>query len=581
MLRTRVLLASGLLLTCLPAVGAVSPRAHAASGIGTAVTDFTHVTPANATIFAAMQPTAADQQPNLNALASAVMSLAGVPATSGAQAPAMLKLVLSSLGAFFNGELGLAALPVTTATNASGATVPRLHVMVDAGLRPGVSFAQLGGVLTALGLSSAPATTYRNVSVSSIDLMAVLSKLKAGSAKTTHAKAQSSPISSTLYVASIGNDLVIATDLPTMQAAIDVSAGARPSISTNPDYQATFGALPEARFATIYMHADLAAIAQLSATLHHGQASHGPARTGTWSQAFAVTAKPAGLLFTASPSVRTGSLATTIALSPLQNTSAADLPANTLVYAALDDPGTLIQSCLTALSAMMQQTAFPIKGLDEVKVLNKLLGIDLNQDVLSWMHGEASVALLPVGSTAFGPAFPASTRLSLVVRLKVTDPTTVDQKLQQIASAFQSLSSDPNGLQLVETTGTNGSPERILAATPNGIGYTFYNGYLVVASALPADVAAIAGTASSGSLSSSPLYQAALTNVGPGPYGAVTFLNLTGLRQTFEQIAQDRGANLTRYNQRIKPVLSAFKSFTFAANPGANGGGAAFLAIGS
>jgi Protein of unknown function (DUF3352) len=586
MFRIRVLVAGGLLLTLLPALGAASPRVHAASGIGTAQTDFTRVTPASATLFAAFQPTAADQQPNLNALETAITSLAGfqtgATAKSGAnsQAPALLKLVMSGLSAFFNGEIGLAALPVTTATSTSGATVPKLHLMIDAGLRPGVSFGQLGGVLQALGLSSVPSTTYRNVSVSSINLAAVMGMFKAGRAKPI--LSQDSPLSSTVYIASIGNDLVTATDLPTMQSAIDVSAGAQPSIATNADYQTTFGALPDARVATAYIHVDLGALAQLSAAVHRGQAARGSAvRTGTLSQAFALTAKPDGLLVTASPRVSTGSLATMLALSPLQNASAANLPAGTLFYAALDDPGSLLHAIMSEATAMAQQTAFPIKGLDEVKVLNKLLGLDLDQDIFSWMHGEASIALLPVGSNAFGPSFPASTRLSLVATLKVADPTTVDQKLQQIVAAFQSLSVDPNGLQLGETTGTNGSPERILAATPNGIGYTFNNGYLIAASALPADVAAIAGAGSSSNLSTNPLYQAALTYAGPGPYGAVAFLNLTALRQSFEQIAQDRGANLTRYNQKVKPLLSAFKSLTVVANPGANGGGIAFLGIGN
>jgi Protein of unknown function (DUF3352) len=586
MLRMRVLLASGLLLTLLPAFGTSSQHVHAASGIGTAQTDFTHVTPASATLFAAFQPTAADQQPNLNSLETAITSQAGfqtvlqAPSGTSSQAPALLRLVMSGLGTLFNGELGLAALPVTTATSAGGATVPRLHLMVDAGLRPGVSFAQLGGVLQLLGLSSVPSTTYRNVSVSSINLAAVLAMTKAGRAKP--ALSQDSPISSTVYVASIGNDLVTATDLPTIQAAIDVSAGAQPSIATNSDYQTAFGALPDARLATVYLHVDLGAIAQLSAALHRGHVPRDIAgRTGTLSQAFAITAKPAGLLLTASPGVHTGSLATTLTLSPLQNASAANLPAGTLFYAALNDPGSLLHAILTELTALAQQTTFPIKGLDELKVLNKLLGIDLDQDVFSWMHGEASIALLPAGTSAFGPSIPASTRLSLVATLKIADPTTVDQKLQQIAAAFQSLSADPNGLQLVETTGTNGSPERILAATPNGIGYTFYNGYLIVASALPADIAAIVGTGSSSNLSSNPLYQAALTYAGPGPYGAVTFVNLAALRQSFEQIAQDSGADLTRYNQRVRPLLTALKSLTFVANPGANGGGVAFLGIGS
>jgi hypothetical protein len=39
--------------------------------------------------------------------------------------------------------------------------------------------------------------------------------------------------------------------------------------------------------------------------------------------------------------------------------------------------------------------------------------------------------------------------------------------------------------------------------------------------------------------------------------------------------------SLTRYDARIQPVLSLFTSLTITARPGAAGGGALFLGIGS
>ena len=500
-------------------------------------------------------------------------------AMAGKQSPVLLGMLTSGLGAMFDGELGFAALPPTTTTGANGGTRMRLHLLLDAGLQPGVSFVQLGGLLQLLGLSTSSPTTYRTVPVSSLNLAPVLSMLSAGRGRT--ALSPGSPISSTVYLASIGNDLVTATDLPTMEAAIDVSAGAQPSITADPAYQASFGALPEARVATAYAHVDFGALAQLSVNLHGGHVPHDLAdRSGTASQAFAVTAKPDGLLLTTSPRTSTGSTANPLSLSTLPNTSAANLPAGTLFYAALNDPGTLVSSGLSEMAAMAQQSIFPIKGFDPIKVLGTLLGLDVQQDVLSWMHGEMSIALLPVGSSAFAASVPASSSLSLVLTLKVTDPTTVDQKLQQIDTALQSLSVDPSSLQLVETTGTDGSPERILAATPNGIGYTFSNGYLIVATALPSDLAAIQGSSATSNLPSSPTYQAALAEIGPGPYGALSYMNLGALRQSLEQIAQAGGMNLTSYNQYVEPLLTAFQSLTLVANPGSGGGGEAFLGIG-
>ncbi len=590
MRRARVLLATWLFLTLLPAFGAATHNVRAASRIGSAQTDFTRVTPANAMLFATMQATAGDQLGNLSTIEGAITSQPGFQDllqaasgrgsnSTGAMARSVLTQAANGLKTLFNGEVGLAVLPATVVTDATGRASPRLHLLFDAGLQPGVSFSELGGALLMLGLSNSPSTAYRNVSIASIDLNTVLRAFHSGGK--AHALPAQGPISTVLYMAVIGNDAVLATDLPTMQAAIDVSVDAQPSISANSDYQTDFAALPDSRMATLYLHYDLAAASQLAEALRGGRSIRSVSgRTGTLSQAFAITAKPDGLLFTASPSIRTGSLVKNVSLSPLQNSSAANLPDGALFYAAINDPGDLLKSILTQVTTHGQQSSFPIKPLDPIKVLDKTLGIDLQQDVFSWMHGEASIALLPVGNDAFGGSLPAASRLSLVATLKITDQGTVDQKLQQLDAAIQALSSDPSGLQLVETTGANGSPERILAATPKGIGYTFNNGYLIAATALPADITALQGVSSGSNLSTNALFKAALSYAGPAPYGAVAFIDLSALRQSLEQIAQDKGLDLTRYNHEVRPLLTAFKSLTMVANPGANGGGVLFLGIG-
>ena len=590
MTRKRVLLTIGLLLTFLPGLGASSHAVRAASGKGVAQTDFTRIAPADATLFATIQSTSTDQAINLSALTSAITSQPGFQSimqsarTSGkngsvnGMATMIFTQVAASLGTMFNGELGLVARPVTTQTLANGKVVPRLHLLLGAGLQSGVSAAQVNGLLLLLGVSASSTTTYSGVSIGSIDLNTALGMLKSMSNHRALTAGGMAP--SMLYTAVIGNIAVLATDLTTMKAAIDTSSGAQPTIASNTDFQTTTGALPSARAATLYFHYDLAATVQILRSLRGGQISSRLAsRTGALSQALAISARTDGLLFTASPSVRTGSLIKQVALSPLQNTSAAQLPAGTLFYASLNDPGALIQSLITQGMQFAQEANLPIKPLDPVKILNRLLGLNVDQDLLSWMHGEASVALLPVGNNAQGGSFPGAQRLSLVMTLKVSDQALVDQKLQQLDAAFQGLSTDPNGLQLVETTGTGGSPERILAATPNGIGYTFNNGYLILATALPTDLTALQGATSSTNLSTDPRYQAALSAVGSGSHGIVSYWNLTAARQTFESIAQASGKNLNGYNQHIRPLLTAFKSVAMVTDPGANGGGALFLGI--
>jgi hypothetical protein len=105
------------------------------------------------------------------------------------------------------------------------------------------------------------------------------------------------------------------------------------------------------------------------------------------------------------------------------------------------------------------------------------------------------------------------------------------------------------------------------------------NGYLVIATALPADVAALQAVGSAGTLAADPQFQAAIQAADGAGAGAVAYANLTALRQTFEQLAKDRGTDLTRYDARIQPILSAFTSLAVVTHPGAAGGGALFLGI--
>jgi len=245
----------------------------------------------------------------------------------------------------------------------------------------------------------------------------------------------------------------------------------------------------------------------------------------------------------------------------------------------MNDPGTLIQEMLSRVASLAAGASGHGLAIDPLKAVNRLLGIDLNQDVLSWMHGEASMAILPTGN--MDGKTPAARRLSMVITLKVADPTQVQQKLQQILAAVQSLSDNPSRLQFVQTTGSGGVVEQVQAATPNGTGYAFVNGYLVVATALPADVAALQSVGAGAGLADDSGFKSAVQAAGGGQAGALMYANLTALRQSVEQIARDEGVNLTRYNARIQPLLSVFTSLTIVARPGTAGGGALFLGIAS
>jgi len=573
--------AAGLVLALTPTWGAAVYQARAAGGIGIARNDFAAITPANTILFTAVQATSADQNPNLAALEHAVLGKVNLSSLYGGQAGGndtrlfgMISQLTAGLNAVFNGEAAVSMLPVTTATAASGKVVPQFHILVDAGLRPGVGAAALQGALMLRGLSSNTTSTHDGVAITSLNVASLARAFGAGANLSAPELSRLQAIN--LQIAMVKNTAIISGDLPTIDAAIDAATGSASSLAANPDFQTTLAALPNSRLATLFVHVDLAADRALAGALMP-QATARPALSGTLSQAFSVSAETNGLLVTASPRVATGDLAKTPNLVPTSGATPGILPAGTLFYAAMSNPGAFIQYALTQAATLRQASGTTRPTLDAVKVIDRLLGLDLNQAVLPLMTGEASVALLPTGSATAKTA--AGRRLSLVFTLKIDNQALVDSKLHQILGAFQSLSDNPTALQLVSTTGAGGVVEQVLAATPDGVGYAFTQGYLVIATALPADVAALPAAGSGATLASDPQFQAAMQVAGGADAGAVAYANLTALRQTFEQLALAKGAHLARYDAMIQPFLSAFTSLAVVTRPGASGGGALFLGI--
>ncbi|HVC82337.1 MAG TPA: DUF3352 domain-containing protein [Chloroflexota bacterium] len=583
MRRPRILVAAGLVLALTPTWGAAVYQARAAGGNGIAQSDFAAMTPANATLFTAVQATAADQNPNLTALEHAVLSKVNLGALMGGQTGGtntrlfgMVSQLMAGLNGVFNGEAAVSMLPVTTATAVGGKIVPQFHILVEAGLRPGVGAAALQGALMLQGLSGSTTSTHDGVAISSLNVASLVRTAGAGVNLSAPELSRLQAIN--LQIAVVKDTAIVSGDLPTIDAAIDAATGSASTLAANPDFQTTLAALPSGRVATMFFHTDLTADQQLAAALMPRKAP-GQTLVGTLSQAFSVSAETNGLLVTAGPRVATGLLAETPNLVPTSGATAGILPAGTLLYAALTNPGVLVQYAQLQAANLRQHLGATGPAVDPIKVIDRLLGLDLNQDVLSWMTGEASVALLPTGSASAKTA--AGRRLSLVFTLKIDNQALVDSKLHQILSAFQALTDNPTTLQLVPTTGAGGVVQQVLAATPDGVGYAFVNGYLVIATALPADVAALQAAAPGATLASDPQFQAAIQAAGGASAGTVMYANLTALRQTFEQLAAARGANLTRYDATMQPWLSAFTSLAVVTRPGAAGGGTLFLGIAS
>jgi hypothetical protein len=586
----RMLLASLTVASLAPVVAGSPLGAHAGGHIGTAKSDFTQVTPANAVLYSTVQSTYPDQPANLRALGKVIAPKFNIQAlvnqvagsSSGgtsALSAAIVSQIVSGLGNTFNGELGLAVLPLSVSRSQSGKPTAKLHLLLDAGLQPGVGAQQLATPLSLLGSRASSSVRYRNLLVITLDLRSLLGSM-GGSMHSTTRHSATSPLSGVFYGTVAGNVAVLASDLPTLRQAIDTWFGAAPSIASLYDFHTTISALPAHRLLSTYVHIDTEQIRPFVTTFAGRSAAKGlPRAPGTLSGAFAVTAEPDGILMSASPLVRIGSLATGQGLPATNAGEPSILPANTLVYAALNDPGTLIRRLVETLVPRLQGTS---SGhiMDPIQALKLATGLNIDNDVLSWMHGDASLALLPVGSKDFGAGSP-TTSLSLVATLRVPNQALVEAKLLKINAALQAIpNSGAAALKFVEVPTASGNPLNMLALTPSGVGFTFYHGYLIVGTALPADYAAMQQASAGKRLAASPLYTAALGHFGAHRFGMVFYVNVTKLRQTSERIAAAMGTDLRPYRRGAQPLLSAFTSVSAVAYAGPNAGGAVFLGIG-
>ncbi len=612
--RGRIILASIAILSLVPSLIGVPAPARAGGFVGTAHSDFTQVTPSDVIYYGALQDTSANQSVNLKTIGHALVAhvnarallqqALGTSAGDLSSAELVINQVVGSLQKIFDGELGLAILPVSVTARSHGAPAVTLHMLLDAGLQSGTTFGQLNTELALLGSSivkQAPA--YRNLPVVELDLRSLIATVSrsAGGGRAQTARVGSSPVIAGIFYAAVaGNIAVLATDMSTLRHSIDTYFGAAPSLSGVYDFQQSMSALPADRLYTGYVHVDTEQWRPLVKALATNPSARAwrtafPAQPGTLSDAYSVSAEPDGILTTSSPRVAVGSLSSSLGLTATGLTEPSFLPADTLAYAGLNDPGTLIRDLLIGAyaGAMAAQknphlqpgdlnvTQILANGDTIIKKIDQQIGINLDDRVFSWMHGDASIALLPAGSRDFGKSSPTNS-LSVVATLRITDQATVQADLAFIKLALQAIpNSGLQGLQFVEVPTSSSNPLEMLAATPTGIGYTFYHGYLIVASALPADFAGIVKASAGGSLAANPTYKKAFVYFPNRPYGAAFYANLTGLRETIEKLARATGADMRDYNRQVRPILLSFKSVSAVSFAGPTGGGAQFIGISS
>jgi hypothetical protein len=576
---SRIALAALTALALAPAL-ITSAAVQAGPYNGSALTDFDSATPAGASVYLTVQSTAPDQTANLlrigNLLGPKVTAAingetGGSGSGSSGGTTAQFTTIIGTYRAIFNGEYAVAVLSTTPA---KGATLP--DALLELGLQKGATGDTLVSSLKLLGISAKPAKPYKGVQLQAVDLgsLTALAGGVTGGAVTPGSKGKAAPA----YLGVLGNDAVVGTTATAIDAAIDAFKGSAPSLGKSSNYAKTVGKLPKGRFVTTYVNvSNSAGSSVVSAAGLGAGCKAAPTTPGTFSAGFSMSAASDGLLFNTSPVIATGSLATSTKMQATAGGAVELFPSSTLAFASLGNPGALIAQVVKAASQSGSLSALGCSAADPLAAFTKATGLDLNADVLSWMQGDLSVAVLPVGSAAYTDKGDPLAESSVVVALKVANQSLAESKMTKIVNALNAHSTKAERVKVIVVKGPGGVAMHVASKSPTGLGYAFYKGYLLLATSLPADLGVVqtGGGGVSGPLKS------ALSHFGSGPFGGTLFVNLTTVRELIEKAtaATMTPKDLKTYNSSVKPLLSLFTGFSAVVYANGNGT-AAFLGIG-
>jgi len=564
-----------------------SPTAQAGPFNGTALTNFDRATPGNAAIYITVQSTSAAQTANVTRIggilgprfSAAVNGAAGGAGGGSSSGTASITAVLDRFKLVFNGEYALAALL------GPGKSVSQESALIELGLQPGMTAQGLGASLALLGMTIKSKGAYHGIALQAVDLgaLAGVAGGLTGGAATIPSAGGATP---SAYLGVLGNDAVVGTNLQAIKSAVDAYTGAAPSVDKTAAFAKTVGKLPSGRFMTTFVNvtsSEESALSSLSSVAGSkvgsklkGCGTPVAAAPGSFSVAAALSAEPDGILFTTSPVYSSGSLATMTSFKGTSNAAASLFPGSTIGFASLGDLGTLASEVVLALSKSAALSSVDCAASDPFKAFTTATGLDLNNDVLSWMHGELSVALLPVGSPATykdkGDPLAAT---SVVIALKIQSQSLAQAKLTKIIAALNLHGAKADRVKVIVVPGPGGVSLHVASRAPGGLGYAFYKGYLLVSSSLGADL----GVMQKGGAGATPALNAALSHFGSGPYSGTFYLNLTNLRLLVEKFATASGTDMKSYNSTAKPLLEPFKSLS-AVIYANNGATAEFIGIG-
>lgn len=369
----------------------------------------------------------------------------------------------------------------------------------------------------------------------------------------------------TFYGLLIGKEAVLAANKDTLKTIVDAYKDGSKSLSSNANYIAALAKLPADRSMTAYV--DSAKFA------------------GTVSVAIDEAAKDSPMMGSSFGSMKTmydqlkgqnivSVIGVTAQANGVQIDSAGNSPSNMSFAAPLmsvrdvvnrtpdsawgfvasADLKDLVNQAFTYLDQMnyFQSMGMGSMNVAQLKQMFKqATGLDLDNDMLSWMGGEWGLYIGP-GSDS---STPAQGGFVLNVKDSKDKATAAIQKINQTLKDKVATGSDQFSPKLTEVQ-VAGSTVYQFGTQSSSIYYGIVGDYFFVTS----NTATMeAFTSGKGGISNTTNYKGAMTNAISNN-GAVMYVNIQAIREFVEKTMGSQGMSMDNYNQNVKPFLVPFRS---------------------
>ncbi len=383
------------------------------------------------------------------------------------------------------------------------------------------------------------------------------------------------------FVALIGKEAVVTTNKDVTKLVIDAYKDNTKSLSADPQYQAALSKIPTARIATFY--ASTARLgAMISTVIDEASKSGGTMGTslnsmkGIYDQLkningaalIAMSAQPNGIQIDTASSLADNTLGLDY-LAPLMSDRALVkmLPADTWGFAAAADLKGLINAYLSSIDKMPSYyQSLGMGNMSAAKIRQMFkdsTGLDLDEDILSWMGGEFAVYVQS------GPSTDTPEQGGFVLNVKDSkDKAQASIKKINDTLAAKGLLTGSTKLTEVQVAGNTVYK---LGSEYNGSFSGLYYGIVGDNFYIASTQATIEALASGkGGVADNANYKGALTNAISNNNG-VLYVNFQAIREVYEKYMADRVQKsnsgdtyykdeLDRYNRDTKPFLTPFRS---------------------